>query len=99
MFVVVDKVDLRQSNLEALLNLLENLLVLIVADEGDGQTFGTETASTTDTVKVGAGIAGQIVVNGQVDTLDIDTTAEDVGGHTDSLLELLELLVTSDSVS
>lgn len=90
--------NLRKSDFEALLNLLEDLLVLLRADKGDGKTLGTETTGTTDTVKVRAGVAGKIVVDGQVDTLDIDTTSEDVGSDTDSLLELLELLVTANTV-
>ena len=87
----------RQSNFEALLDILEDLLIILVADEGDGQTLGTETTSTTDTVEIGVGISGQIVVNGKVDTLDIDTTAEDVSSDTNTLVELLELLVTFDT--
>lgn len=89
----------RKSNLEALLNLLENLLIILAADKGDGETLGSETTGTTDTVQVGVGIGGEIVVDGQVDTLDIDTTTEDVSGDTDTLVELLELLVTLDTAS
>jgi hypothetical protein len=87
----------RKSNLEALLNLLENLLVILVADEGNGETLGSETTSTTNTVQVGVGIGGKIVVNGQVDTLNIDTTTKDISGNTDTLVELLELFVTFDA--
>lgn len=89
----------RKSNLEALLNLLENLLIILVADEGDRKTLGSETTGTTDTVQVGVGIGGQIVVDGQVDTLDIDTTTEDVSGNTDTLVEFLEFLVALDTAS
>jgi hypothetical protein len=89
----------RKSNLEALLNLLENLLIILVADEGDGETLGSETTGTTDTVQVGVGIGGKVVVDGQVDTLDIDTTTEDVSGNANALVELLELLVALDTAS
>jgi hypothetical protein len=89
----------RKSNLEALLNLLENLLIILVADEGDGETLGSETTGTTDTVQVGVGIGGQIVVDSQVDTLDIDTTTKDVSGNTDTLVEFLEFLVALDTAS
>jgi hypothetical protein len=89
----------RKSNLEALLNLLENLLIILVADEGDGETLGSETTGTTDTVEVGVGVGGQIVVDSQVDTLDIDTTTEDVSGNTDTLVEFLEFLVALDTAS
>lgn len=89
--------NVRKSNLEALLNLAENLLVILAADERNGETLGTETTSTANTVKVGTSIARQIVVDGQVDTLDIDTTTKNVSSNTDTLLELLELLVAADT--
>lgn len=89
---------IRKSNLESLLDILENLLVVIVADKGDGETLGTETTGTTDTVEVGVSLSGQIVVDGQVDTLDINTTTEDISGNADTLVELLKLLVALDTV-
>ena len=39
----------------------------------------------------------QIVVDCQVDTLDIDTSAKDISGNTDSFVEVFELLVSLDS--
>ena len=48
-------------------------------------------------MEVRVGVGGKIVVDGKVDALNIDTTPEDVGGNTDTLVELLELLVTSDT--
>ena len=89
---------LRQLNAEPLLNLLENLLVLLRADEADGHTLGTETTGTTDTVEVAVSVGRQVVVDGQVDTLNVNTTTEDVGGDTDTLLKLLELLVALDTL-
>lgn len=89
--------DLRQGHFETLLNGLQNSLVIFVADKGDGETLGTETTSTTNTMKVRVGIGGQVVVDGEIDALDIDTTAEDVSGNTDTLVELLELLVAFDT--
>jgi hypothetical protein len=49
-------------------------------------------------MKVGVSITWQIIVDGQVDTLDINTTTEDIGGDADTLVELLELLVALDTV-
>lgn len=89
--------NLRKGNFEALLNVLENLLVVLGADKGDGQTLRTETTSTTDTVEIGVGITGQIVVDSEVDTLNIDTTTENVSRDTDTLVELLELFVAFDT--
>lgn len=48
-------------------------------------------------MEVGVGVAWKVVVDGEVDALDIDTTAEDVGGDTDTLVELLELFVALDT--
>lgn len=89
---------LRDGNLEALANSLQDLLVVIAADKGDGETLGTETASTTDTVQVRVGVTRHVVVDGQVDALNVDTTTEDIGGNADPLVELLELLVAADTV-
>ena len=88
---------LRQSDLEPLLNSLQHLLVGVVAHKGNSKTLGTETAGTTDTVEVGVSVRRQIVVDCEVDTLNVDTTSEDVRGDTDALVELLELLVTADT--
>ena len=48
-------------------------------------------------MKVRVSIPRKIVVDGKVDTLDIDTTAEHICGDTDTLVELLELLVSLDA--
>ena len=87
----------RKSNLEPLLDRLKDLLVLVGSDERDGEALGTEPASTTDAVQVGVGIGGQIIVDGEIDALNIDATTEDVGGNADTLVELLELLVSPDT--
>jgi hypothetical protein len=96
-WIKTGRANLRQSDFESLLDGLEHLLVLLAADEGDTETLGTETTSTTDAMKVRVGITRKIVVDGKVDTLDIDTTTEDVSSDTDTLVELLELLVTLDT--
>lgn len=44
---------------------------------------------------------GEVVVHHDVDALDVNTAAEEVGGHQDPLFEVLELLVAvcaSDTV-
>lgn len=89
--------DVRKGNLEALFDVLENLLIVFAAHEGDGQALGTETAGTSNTVQVGVGIRRQVVVDGKVDALDIDTTPEHIGGDTDTRPEFLELLVPFDT--
>jgi len=71
---------------------------LVTADERDRKTLGTESTSTTDTVKVGVSISRKIVVDRQVDTFNVDTTSKDIGGDADSLVELLEFLVALDTI-
>lgn len=93
-----NKRDLRKSDFEALLDGLEDFLVLFRADKRDSQTLGTETTGTTDAVEVRVGISGQIVVDGKVDTLNVDATTEDIGSNADALVELLELLVPSNAM-
>lgn len=54
-------------------------------------------AHLPDAVKVAVGIRRTIVVDDDVDTLDIDTTTEDVGSDQDTLLERLEGSVSRDT--
>jgi hypothetical protein len=90
-------VDLRKGDLESLFDQLQHLLILVAAHKGDCETLGTKPSGTTDTVKIRVSISGQIVVDSEVDTLNVDTTAEDVRGYTDSLVEILELLVAANT--
>lgn len=48
-------------------------------------------------MQVRVSVGGEIVVDGEVDALDINTTAEDISGNTDTLVELLEFLVALDT--
>lgn len=55
-------------------------------------------SGTTDTVQVlvrSVIAVRKVVVHHNVDPFDVDTTAEQVCGHQDTLLEVLELLVPS----
>jgi len=88
----------RNLSFESLLDLLEHQLVLISADERDTETLGTETTSTTDTMEVRICVGWQVVVDGQVDAFDIDTSTEDVGGNADTLVEFFEFLVALDTL-
>jgi len=49
-------------------------------------------------VKVRVGVVGHVVVDGEVDALNINTTTEDISSNADALVEFLELLVTVDTV-
>jgi hypothetical protein len=50
-------------------------------------------------MKVRVCVAWEIVVDGQIDPLDIDTTTEYISGYADTLLELFESLVALDTIS
>ena len=45
-------------------------------------------------MKVGVGILGHVVIEDNVNSLNIHTTAEQVGSNQDTLLEVLELLIS-----
>ena len=45
-------------------------------------------------MKVGVSVLGHVVVEDNVDSLNVHTTAKQVGGDQDSLLEIFELLVS-----
>jgi hypothetical protein len=49
-------------------------------------------------MEVRVGISRKIVVNGQVDTLNINTTTENISRNTDTLVEFLKLLVSLDTI-
>lgn len=89
--------NVRDGDLEAFADVLEYVLIRVLAHKRDGEALGTEPTGTTDTVQVGVGVRGHVVVDGQVDALDVNTTTEDVGCDTDPLVELLELLVTTNT--
>lgn len=82
---------------ESLLKLCKHRLILLTRHERNRETFGTETTGTTNTMKVRVGVSWQVVVDGQVDSLDVDTTSEDISSNADSLVEVFEFLVSFDS--
>jgi len=57
-----------------------------------------ETKEIERPLQVRVSITWEVIVDGQVDTLDINTTTEDVSGDTDTLVEFLEFLVALDTI-
>lgn len=49
-------------------------------------------------MEVRVGVRREVVVDGEVDALNVDATAEDIGGDTDAGVEVLELFVALDTV-
>ena len=89
--------DLRNWNLESLFDVLYHLLISLGTNERNRDTLGSETTGTTNTMEVRVSVSWEIIIDGQVDTLDIDSAPKNVGGDTNTLVELFELLVALDT--
>lgn len=48
-------------------------------------------------MEVAVSVAGEIVIDGEIDALDINTTAKDVGGNANALVKFFEFLVAFDT--
>ena len=78
--------------------LVQNLLILFGADEGDGQTLGTKSSRASDSMQVGVRVFGHVIIEHDIDLLNVDTSAKDLSGDQDTVLEGLESFVDLDSV-
>lgn len=72
-------------DVEAVLHVIQDLCVVLVRDEGDGESFGTETASTGDSMQVGVGVFGHVVVEHDVHTFNVHAATEEIRGDEDAL--------------
>ena len=86
--------ELGDLDFESVLDGLGGLGVFLVGNEGDGKTLGAESTGSGDSMQIGVGVLGHIVVEHDVHSLDIHTTSEEVGGDEDTALEVLEELVS-----
>jgi len=93
-----DSGELLDLDLEALLDLVEGREVLLATDEGDGEALGAEATCATDSVEIGVRVLGHVVVEDDIDSLDVDTAAEDISGDKDAVLEVLEVSVALDAL-
>ncbi len=73
-------------------------MIRITADKRDAQPFRAEATCATDAVEIRVGVGWQIVVDGEVDALNVNSTTKHVGGDANSLVEFLEFLVAFDTV-
>jgi hypothetical protein len=71
---------------------LEEVGLVIFSDEVDGNSEVTESAGSADSMKVNVGVLGEVEVDDHVDSLDVDTSGEDVGAHEASGLSILEVM-------
>lgn len=86
--------ELGDADVETVLYTVQSLGVVLVGDESDGQSLGSETSGTSDSVKVRVRILWHIVVEDDVDTLNVHSTSEQISGDENSLLEVLECLIS-----
>lgn len=108
---MISSIKGRRSHVETLVNdrgngldlcpeLLFNLVKIksiFIRDQVDRQTQVTETTATTDTMKIGLGILGEIKIDNHIHSLDIDTTRQKVGAHqvaANSISKVVEHSVT-----
>merc|ERR1712038_622590 len=82
---------------ETVLHFIQDLGILFVRYKSDGQTFRAKTAGAGYTMQVSICVLGHVVVENDVDPFDVHASAEQVGGHQNSLLEILELLIARQS--
>ena len=85
-------------DLEAGLDVTEDLVVLLVRDERDGETLGAESTSSADTMKILVRLARHIEVDNDVNLFDIDTSTEQVCADHDSIFALLEASIDLESL-
>lgn len=50
-------------------------------------------------MQVAISVTRSVVVDNDIDSFDIDATAEDVSGNKDTLLEILELRITGNTMT
>lgn len=77
---------------ESALAILKDFLVFFTRDEADSQAFGPEATSAAHSVQVLVTAVRHVVVKNDVHPLNVDATAQHIGGDHDPSLELLELL-------
>jgi hypothetical protein len=80
------------------LNFSQQFLIFVCGDKSDGKTTGTKTSCTTNTMKITIWAIGHIIIYYNVDAFDIDSSTEDISCDTDTLVEVFEGLVSSNTV-
>lgn len=58
---------------------------LLIRNQCDGQSFGTKTTGTSDTMQVGVGIFRHVVVEDDIDSLNIHAATKQIGCHQNTL--------------
>ena len=85
-------------NLESVLHLVEDLCVALVGHEGDREPLGAKSSRPGHPVEIGVGVFWHVVIEDDVHSFNVHSSPKKVGGHQDSFLEILELLVARESL-
>lgn len=85
-------------DLESGLHFVQDLLVFLRGDEGEGQSLGAISACSADTMQVLVRVKRHVVVDNDVDLLNVDTSTQQVGANHDSVFTLLELVVDLEPI-
>ena len=80
-------------NLESVLHLVEDLCVALVGHEGDREPLGAKSSRPGHPVEIGVGVFWHVVIEDDVHSFNVHSSPKKVGGHQDSFLEILELLI------
>ena len=80
------------------MDIVEDLCVLGRGDEGNGESLGSESAGSSDSVEVLVVLVGHVEVDDDVDLLDVDSSSVHVRRYHYAVLGLLEVVVHFDSL-
>ena len=80
----------RNIHFKSSLHLIQVFLVRFTANKRNRNTFGTETTRTTDTVQELISVVGEVIVDHNVHSLNINTTAKQIRRDQDTSFEVLE---------
>jgi hypothetical protein len=93
--ILGDRVDL---GLQLILD-FEQLVLVLLSNEIDGEAEVAETTRATDSMQVGLRVFGEIKVDNYIHRHDIDTTGEQVSAHKAASLADLEIVINPITVA
>ena len=74
---------------------LEKMLLIIFSDEIDGETQVSKTTRSTNSVKIGFSVLGEIEIDDNVNWQDINTSCKNVSANQASGFSIFEIVVNS----
>jgi hypothetical protein len=83
---------------ESALYLVQNFSVSFAGDERDGESLGSESTSSADSVEILISLVWHVEVHDDIDLFNVDTTTVHVSGDHNSVLGFLEVVVDLNSL-